>query len=175
MSRIRNSRRNLAQGSNVIQNPERTSVCGHDQVVILDPQIAHGCTRKVQLQGLPAISIIERNPDSIFCAREQQALADGIFAHGIDGAEVRQSGRDQFPALAAVVRAIDVGMRVVDAEAAHRGIGSVLVEMRWGELGDLAPWSQLFGGDVSPVLPAIASDPKQAVIGSGPQSIERLE
>ena len=37
------------------------------------------------------ISVIERDPDSVFGAGEQKTFADGIFTHRIDGAKVGQT------------------------------------------------------------------------------------
>jgi hypothetical protein len=85
--------------------------------------------RQVQLQRLPVIAIIKRYPDGIFCARVKKAFAHGIFANRVDRTKIRKAGSDERPILAAVVRAVDVRVRVVDAETANRGICRLLVEV----------------------------------------------
>ena len=103
--------RHFAQRGDVIQNPERAAVRGDDEVVVVNPEIAHGGVRQIQLQGLPVVAVVERDPDRIFRAGKQQAFAHGIFAHRVHRAEVGQAGGDQLPGLAAVVRAVDIRMR----------------------------------------------------------------
>ncbi len=57
---------------------------GNDQVVVVNPQIAHRSMRQIQLQRLPVIAVVERRPNAIFAAGEEQSLAYRIFAHGVD-------------------------------------------------------------------------------------------
>ena len=111
------------QRRDVIENPERAAMGGDDEIVVVNPEIAHGSVRQIQLQRLPVIAIVKRNPDGIFRAGKQQAFAHRIFAHRVDRAEIGQAGGDQLPGLAAIVRAVDVRMQVVDAEAADGGVG----------------------------------------------------
>ena len=54
------------------------------------------------------IAVVEGNPHRGFGASEQQAFADGIFAHGIHRRVVGQTRRDLLPGFSAVVSAIDV-------------------------------------------------------------------
>jgi len=56
-----NLRIQLPQRRDVIQYPERPSVRRNNQVVTMNCQIAHGRVRKVELQRLPVIAVIERN------------------------------------------------------------------------------------------------------------------
>src|ERR1700740_1057098 len=73
------------------------------------------------------------------------------------------------------MRAIDVRMNIVEAEPATRNIRRLFVEMRCRDLRDLAPRSGFFGRDVGPILPAVACDPKLAIVGAGPQSVHGLK
>src|SRR5271163_34474 len=55
----------FAERSDVIENPEGAAVRGQDQVAFVNPKVAHGGVRQIQLQGLPVIAVVERNPDCI--------------------------------------------------------------------------------------------------------------
>ncbi len=133
---------------------------GNDQIIVVNPEIAHRSVRQIELQRLPVVSVIKRNPNRIFSPGEEQAFANGIFAHRVDGAEVRQAGCNQLPVLAAVVCAIDIGAKIVDAEPTHRSVRSALVEVRRGDLRDLAPRSQFFRRDIGPILPGVVCNPQ---------------
>ena len=165
----------FAQRGDVIQNPERAAVRGYDEVVVVNPQIAHGGVGQIQLQGLPMIAVVERDPDCVLRAGKQQPFAHGIFADCIDRTDFRQAGGDQLPCLTAVVRAVNVGLLVVDAEAAHGGVGGVVIEVRGADLRDFAPGRQFFGSNVIPLLAAVASLPDQAVVGARPERVDVLE
>jgi len=51
--------RHLAQRSDVIQNPEGAAVGGDDEVVVVNPEIAHGSVRQIELERLPVVAIVE--------------------------------------------------------------------------------------------------------------------
>src|SRR5208337_639234 len=61
------------------------------------------------------------------------------------------------------------------AEPAHGRISGFFIKVRSGNLGDLAPGSEIFGSDVGPVLAAVARDPDQTVVGAGPQRRDGFE
>ena len=75
--------------------------------------------RKIQLQRLPVIAVVERNPYGIFRTREEQAFAHRIFANGVHRAEVWQTVIDELPTLAAIVGAVNICVGVIDSEPAH--------------------------------------------------------
>ena len=79
---------NFAQCGDVVENPEGASVGADDEIVVVNREIAHGGVRQIELQRLPMVAVVERNPNGIFGSGEQQSFADGIFADGVDGAEV---------------------------------------------------------------------------------------
>ena len=83
-------------------------------------EIPHRGRGQVELQRRPVIAVVERDPHTRLGAGKEQPFANGIFAHRVDGRVVRQAGGDQLPSLTAIVRAVDVRLQVVDAEAAHR-------------------------------------------------------
>ena len=76
-----------------------------DQIVFVNPQIAHRGVRQIQLQRLPVIAVIERHPYGVLRACEQQPFAHRIFTHRVHGAEVGQARGDLRPCLAAIARA----------------------------------------------------------------------
>ena len=47
----------------------------------------------------------------------------------IDGTEVWQADGYQLPAIASIVGAVDVWMHIIDAEAAHRNVQGLLIEV----------------------------------------------
>ena len=73
------------------------------------------------------------------------------------------------------MRSIDIRTVVVDAEAAQGGVGGVFIEMRCGELGDLAPGREIFGRDVVPVFATVTRLPDEAIVGAGPERVDVLE
>ena len=168
--RFRSSKRfrELAQRRNIVENPERAAVRGHNQIVLVNPQIAHGGVRQVELERLPVVAVVEGDPHAGFGSGEQQTLPHGIFADGIDRRALRQPVRDQPPGLPAVMGAVNVRTEIVDAEAADRSIGGFVIEMRSAKLRDLAPGRDLGRRDVFPVGAAVSRNPEQAIVGARP-------
>src|SRR5205085_10630625 len=115
------------------------------------------------LQRLPVVAIIERNIDGALGAGEKQAAAHGILAHGVDSGIVGNSGGDLLPALAAIARAIDVSVEIIEAETIDGGVGGLQVVVRSFKLRDFAPGRKRV--DVLPSFPAIARELDEAVIG----------
>ena len=123
------------------------------------------------MERLPGIAVVERNVDSALGAGEKQALADGIFADYVDRGIVGQAGGDFFPGLSAIVGAIDVWVKIVEAETTDRGLDPVGIEVRRVELGDFAPGGEAGRRNFSPILAAIAREPDEAVVSAGPDEI----
>ena len=69
----------LAQWREIIQNPETAPVSPYHEVVVLDHQIANRCDRKIKLERLPVLTVIEGKIDSRFSSRIQQTLFALIF------------------------------------------------------------------------------------------------
>ena len=159
----------LPQSGDVVEDPDRASVRGDDQIVLVDPDIAHRGVRQVQLQRLPVLTVIERCPHGFLGRREQQALALWILADGIHGGIRRQACGDGLPGPARVAGAVHVRAQVVDAHAAHGYVGGVDIEMRRLDLRHLAPGRQRGRRDVRPARSVIARHPDKPVIRAGPQ------
>ena len=66
---------------------------GYDQIVVMNPEVAHRSVRQIELEGLPVVAIVKRDPHAGFGAGEQQTFANGVFAYGVDGANCRASRR----------------------------------------------------------------------------------
>ena len=58
-------RAGLAQGREVVENPEGAAVGGDDEVVIVDDEVAGVAGGKIQLERLPVVAVVERNVDAI--------------------------------------------------------------------------------------------------------------
>ena len=109
-----------------------------DQIVVVDHQVADRRGRHVQPQRLPIVAIVERNINGPLRSGEEQALAHRIFAHRVDR-PIRQAADDLLPGFAAVVRAVDVRLQIVEAEAVDGGVDGLVVEVRRVKLRDFAP------------------------------------
>ena len=72
----------LPQRSDVVENPERASVRGNDQIFAVNREIANRCDRKIQLQRLPVVAVIEGNVNSELGSGKEQPLLLSIFANG---------------------------------------------------------------------------------------------
>src|SRR5258708_25123044 len=104
-------------------------VRGRNQIVILNDEIADRGTRHVQPQRLPVVAVVERNVDLTFGAGEEESLALGVLANGIDGSAVGDAVDDLGPGLAAIARAEDMGPHVVEAERIDGGICGAGIEV----------------------------------------------
>ncbi len=100
------------------------------------------------------VAIVKREIDRAFGAGKQQALANRIFADCVHGFVVGDAGHDQLPALASIVRPVNVGTQVIEAKPIDRGVDGIRVEVRGIQLCDLAPGGELLGRHVLPVLSA---------------------
>ena len=70
----------MAQGSNVVDDPDATAVCGEDEIGIagLDHEIANCDVGEIASFILgPLLAAIERNPQAEFGAEEEEIGVDG--------------------------------------------------------------------------------------------------
>ena len=105
--------RHLTQHANIIQNPERAPVRGHDQIGALELEVVNRRNRQVQLEALPARAGVEGHIQAKLRAQIQQPFPPRILAH--DAAEVIAFNAvdDQLPAGAVISRLVDIGRVVV--------------------------------------------------------------
>ena len=87
----------LAQGREVVEDPERPAVRGDHQIIVFDHQVVDGSGRQVQLERLPATAVVKRHEDADFRAGIEQALALGVLAHCVNVGAFRQSAGDFRP------------------------------------------------------------------------------
>ena len=160
--------RELAQRLDVVEDPEAAAVrCDH-QIVVVDVEIAHRRVRKIQLQRLPHVAVVERNRDGALASRVEQTRHLRIGAYRVHRFVARQAVRDLRPVSAAVVRTIHPWVQIVQAETVDGDVGAVVIEARRVDDRDLAPRREVGWRDVAPMRAAVARDPHQAIVGTGP-------
>ena len=133
----------LAQGRDVIQYPEGAAMGRDYQIVAMNDKIAHRSHGEIELERLPLFAIVERNEYADLGAGEKQALAFRIFANGVDDSASRQAVDDFIPGLATIVRAQDVRLQVVKADAVDGRVGRGGVKPRGLDERNLAPRRKL--------------------------------
>ena len=161
----------LAQGTDVVEDPEAAAVGGDDEIVVLHHEIAHRGARQARLQRLPVRAVVGAGVDAALGGRIEQAALHGVFAHGVDEMRGVDAVHDQLPVLAAVVGAVDVGPAVVEAVAVHGEVGRLGVVRRGLDDAHLAPGAQRGRRHVLPVRALVARAPDLAVIGADPQVV----
>ncbi len=145
----------LAQGIDVVEDPEGPAVGGGDQVVALDHQVVHRHGRQVQLQGLPGAAVVERHEHPPLGAGEQQAPANRILAHHMHYRPVRQASRDRRPTPAAVRCLERIGPDVVHSVPVDGHIGDLGVVRRRFDHADMGPGGHGLGGHIGPMAAAV--------------------
>ena len=103
-----NFRASLTQRREVVENPERASVSGGDEVVAMHSEIANVRRREIQLQGLPVVAIVEGNVECVFGSGVEQAFAHGIFADDARDPIGLQTCGDFLPGFSGIARAENV-------------------------------------------------------------------
>src|SRR5580693_2320985 len=98
------------------------------------------------------IPIVERDPYGSFRSREQQTLANRIFAHRVYRGIGRQAFNNQLPGLAAIMCAVNIWTKIVDSKTVHRSVRGLIIGLRRSNLCDFAPWAQVRRSDVSPIF-----------------------
>ena len=97
-------------------------------------------------QRLPVVAIIERNPDLRICRRVQQSLLARILTNGVCDRAWRDAVVDLSPALAAVVRAPEVRIEIVEAQRVGRGVRGAIVEVSCIDVENARPRLDRRGG-----------------------------
>ena len=70
----------LAQGREVVQDPEGPALGGDHQIRALHLQVRDGHGGQVQLQGLPVLPVVEGDEKAALRACVEQAAADRVLA-----------------------------------------------------------------------------------------------
>ena len=164
----------LTQRRDVVEDPETAAVRRGDHVVVLDDEVADRRYRHVQPQRLPVGAIVERYVDGTLGAGKQQALALGIFAHGVDRLAVRNAVDDLGPGLAAVVRAEDVRPQVVEAQRVDCRVGGQRSEASGVHDRHLGPRADARRRDILPGHAVVGRHMDQPVVGADPDPVDVL-
>ena len=109
------------------------------RAVVLHLQVAHRDRRHVEPQRLPVIAVVERHPDLRVGRGVEQSLLPRIFADRVGRRAGRDAGVDLRPGLAAVVRAPEVRIEVVDAHGVRRRVRGQRVEVAGLDVEDARP------------------------------------
>ena len=119
----------LPQRRHVIEDPEPTTVRAGDEIgaetcaVVLDLQVAHGDRWHIESERLPVIAVVERHPHLRIGRRVEQSSLTRIFADGVRHCARRDAVVDLGPGLAAIVRAPEMRVEIVDPHGVGGGVG----------------------------------------------------
>src|SRR5215831_5386726 len=113
------------------------------------------------------VAIVERNEDRPLRAAKEKALPHRVLAHCVHRVWW-EAANDRRPVLASIVRAVDKGPLVIEANPVHSRVSRVGIEPPCLEQRYLAPGSQTRRRDVPPTLTSIASHVDETVVGSCP-------
>ena len=152
----------------VVEDPERPSLRGHDEILLLDGQVGDRHHRKIQLERLPARTVVEGDVKTRLRAGIEQSPPRRVFPDHAGERAARDPGVDLCPSLAVVRRLVEVRTEVI--ELVHRGgnVSGRLVVRRDVDRVDLDPLRNPPGGHVLPVPAAVACHMHEAVVGSRP-------
>src|SRR6185437_10135575 len=103
---------------------------------------------------------------------QQTALAR-IFANRVGRCAGRYPAVDLRPRLAAVVRAEEVWIRIIDAHRVRRDVRGAGVEVAGINVEDAGPRLDGRRGDVGPAHAAVGRHLDVAIVGAGPQHARR--
>ena len=159
----------LAQGRQVIEHPERAAVGRDHEVVVLHDEIVHRRDGQIQLQRLPVSTVVEGHINPEFRARIQQSLFLRILAHRTHVGAFGYPADDAGPGLAAVVRAVDERLEIVELVPVYRGKRAAGLVRRGLDDAHHAPLGHVLGRDVVPALPVILGHVDQSIVGARPQ------
>ena len=162
----------LVERGQVVEHPEGAALGGDDQVLAVHPQAGDRRHREVVLEPLPVGAVVEGDIEPELGSGVEQSLSVGVFADRPGEVGRRDAVRpvgEQFPVLAGVVRAEDVGAEVVLPVAVHRDEDPRRVVR--GDLDHIhrAACGHSLGGDLGPGFAPVAGDMDAAVVAAGPQ------
>ena len=169
--------RRLPQRRHVVENPEAAAVRAGDEIraearaVVLHLDVAHRDRRHVALAA--TASDRRRRYDTHTCSvgrRVQQPFLARILANRVRDRAGRDAGVDLRPRLAAVVRAPEVRIHVVEAHRVRRGVRRELVEVAGVDVEDARPRLDRGRRDVRPLRAAVRRHLDDAVVACRPRS-----
>src|SRR5438874_1303752 len=113
----------LMQWCEIIENPERPSVRGHDQVLLFDDQIVDRHYWQVPLQRLPGSPIVKGDIDPRFRTGIEQTTPPWVLTDDARKIVVRDATGDRGPGSTVVVGLVQIRLEVVELIACGRDIG----------------------------------------------------
>src|SRR5688572_11692937 len=94
----------LVERGEIIDQPEASSLCGRNQVVIFNGEVSDRNCRKIQLERFPAGTVVKRNVHSGFGAGVKQTCTFRIDSHNTCEMRCVNSVSDFCPRFAVVFR-----------------------------------------------------------------------
>src|SRR5579862_3257047 len=120
---------------------------------------------------MPVVAIVEGYPDLSIGGRVQQPLFTWIFADRVRDGSGGDAIVDLRPSLAAVVRAPEMWIHVIQAESVRGGVRGLRVKVAGIHVEDTCPGFDLRRSDVRPFRAAVERDLNQAVAGARPEHV----
>ncbi len=140
--RTRCNRVELAQRSDVVHHPDRATLRAGDEIVAVQDQVAHPGRRKLPLQRLPMVSVVEGHEHAGFRARIEQSRALQVGPHDADEVIGRKVAHGERPGRTVVLRAEDPGPEIVLAVIVDCDVGRAGLGRRRLDHADLGPGRQ---------------------------------
>ncbi len=146
---------------------------GDYKIVVLDHEVVHRHGRQVQFQRPPVRTVVEGHIYAVLGSRIEQAALLRIFADGAHERTIGNAVGEFRPGQAVIAGLVDVRFKIVALMTINSHIGRGGIVGGSLNLADAAPFRQIFGRDVGPVLAFVARNLHQAVIGAHPQQALR--
>ena len=127
-------------GAEVVEDPDRASVRGEDEIVVarMDGDVVDRHRRQVEFQPRPVAALIVRNEQPALRAEEEELRIAEMLADDVDRAGVvGDAAADRLPGRAVVGRHENVDAEVVAAMAVERGVRRPFVEARGDDAADV--------------------------------------
>ncbi len=162
----------LAQRSEVVEHPDRATLRAGDQVVAVHEQVADPGRRKIALQRLPMVAVVEGHEHAGIGAGVEQARALQVGAHDADEMVGRKFAYGERPgrARSRACGRSRAGNRPADDCRRRRrpcprcvGDGSTVLTLAHGAMP--------FRRHVGPGLAAVAGQAHEAVVGADPDLV----
>src|SRR5215212_2119405 len=159
----------LSQGTDIIENPEPSSVCRNDEIVAVELEVPHRCDRHVQIERLPRVAVIERHAYRSLAACDEQTSTRRVLTHHVYVRTGRDPGGDTLPGSPLVARSIYVGLEVLKLMSVDTRVRSTRIEMRRLDGSDATPRRDGNRRHVLPGLSIVFRQMNQPVVGAHPQ------
>ena len=142
---------------------------GHHEVVAAHAQVAHAHAREVELQGLPARTVVEGHEDADLGAGVEQSLPDRILAQRTRVGADRDAVGDHRPRLAEVRRLVEQRAVVIELVARRGHVRRSRRMWRGLDLRHAREAGHRRRRHVLPGRAVVAREVHQPVVGSRPE------